>query len=297
MECGVFAIFLLFGALVVGGIVWGVIAAKKRREAMQALAAQLGLSFSREDPLGSQAYGRSFGFLASLFGSGQSGIPGRFGQFGALSVGDSRKASNVLWGAFQGRELMAFDYQYSTGSGKNRTTHHLSAAVVTLGCRFPELVIRPENFFDKIAAVVGFDDIDFESHEFSRRFHVKARERKLAYDIINAGMMDYLLSAQGWSIELDGADAIIWTGRTWKPEDFRSAIAVLTGFLDRVPRFVWKELGEDREAGRGRERESGPQRPVDQPPPPAGPGPGPGAAPGMLDFSANPGPDPRGRGR
>jgi hypothetical protein len=247
---GVILIFMLFGAVVIGAVIWGIIAAKKRREALQALAAELGLSFSQDDPLQNQSFGQSQGFLARIFSSGQSGIPGRFAQFGALSVGDSRKGCNALWGTHQGRELMAFDYQYSTGSGKNRSTHHLSAAVVTLECSFSELVIRPENFLDKIAAVVGLDDIDFESHEFSKRFYVKGGDRKMAYDIITAPMMEYLLAYQGWSIELHGCDVMIWTGRTWKPEDFRSAIAVLQGFLDRVPRFVWKELGEAREIGR-----------------------------------------------
>jgi len=243
---GIFAI----AALVIGGIIWGFYAAKKRREALSALAAQLGLSFSEQDPLGAEVYGKSQGFLASLFGSGQSGIPGRFGQFGALAVGDSRKGYNVLWGEHNGRELMAFDYQYSTGSGKSRHTHYLSAAVVSLGCRFPELVIRPESFFDKVAAVVGLDDIDFESHEFSKTFYVSCRDRKLAYDVISAPMMEYLLGVQGWSIELDGSDVMIWTGRTWQPEEFRAAVVTLHGFLDRVPRFVWKELGEANEAGR-----------------------------------------------
>jgi len=248
---GFLLVIFAIAALVIGGIIWGFYAAKQRREALSALAAGMGLSFSEQDPLKEQVYGKSQGFLASLFGSGQSGIPGRFGQFGALAVGDSRKGYNVLWGEHNGRELMAFDYQYSTGSGKSRHTHYLSAAVVTLGCRFPELFIRPENFFDKIAAVVGFDDINFESHEFSKRFYVKCRDRKFAYDVITAPMMEYLLSVPGWSLELDGADAMIWTGRTWKPEEFRAAVAVLQGFFDRVPRFVWKELGEANEAGRG----------------------------------------------
>ena len=247
---GFLLVIFAIAALVIGGIIWGFYAAKQRREALSALAAGMGLSFSEQDPLKEQVYGKSQGFLASLFGSGQSGIPGRFGQFGALAVGDSRKGYNVLWGEHNGRELMAFDYQYSTGSGKSRSTHRLSAAVVTLDCSFPELVIRPENFFDKIAAVVGFDDINFESHEFSKRFYVKGRDRKLAYEIITPEMMAFLLSCQGWSIELAGIDVMIWTGRTWKPAEFRSAIAVLQGFLDRVPRFVWKDLGVTQEADR-----------------------------------------------
>lgn len=244
-------LLMLVAGAVIALVVYGFYAAKKRREALRALAHELGLSYSEGDPLGGQSFGQSRGWLASLFGSSLSGIPGRFGQFGALSVGDSRKGYNVIWGEHQGRQLCAFDYQYSTGSGKNRHTHRLSAAAVTLGCRFPELVIRPENLFDKMAAVVGLDDIDFESHEFSKRFYVACRDRKLAYDIIDAQMMEYLLACRGWSIELDGTDAMIWTGSTWKPEEFRSAIATLQGFLDRVPRLAWKELGEEREAGRG----------------------------------------------
>ncbi len=244
------AIFALFAALIVVGVVWGIVAAKKRREALDALAQELGLAFSADDPLKGQAFGRSQGFLAGLFGSERKGLPGRFGQFGALSQGDSHRGYNVMRGELGGRQLTAFDYQYDTGSGKNRSTHHLSAAVVTLGCRFPELVIRPENLFDKVAAVMGLDDIDFESHEFSKRFYVSCRDRKLAYDIVTTEMMSYLLAHRGWSIELDGADVMIWTGRTWKPEEFRAGLAVLQGFLDRVPRFVWKALGEAREASR-----------------------------------------------
>ena len=242
--------FMLVAAVVIAAILYGFYAAKKRREALRALAHELGLMFSEDDPLAGQSYEQSQGWLASLFGSGRSGIPGRFGQFNALAVGDSRKGCNVMWGEHQGRQLCAFDYRYSTGSGKNRSTHRLSAAVVTLECSFSGLLIRPENFFDKIAAVVGFDDINFESHEFSKKFYVKGRDRKLAYDIIDAQMMEYLLRCQGWSIELAGIDIMIWTGGTWKPEEFRTAIATLQGFLDRVPRFVWKEMGEEREGGR-----------------------------------------------
>ncbi len=253
---------LLAAALVVGGLlfclapiavvvlvlVYGFNAAKRRRQEVAALARELGFDYSEADPLADRSYGQSQGFLAGLFDAARSGVPGRFGQFGVMSIGGSRRASNVFWGTHGGRRVMAFDYQYSTGSGKHRNTRRFSAVVATLGCRFPELVIRPENFLDKIAAAMGLGDIDFESHELSRCFCVRSRDRKLAYDIVHAGMMDYLLAYSHWSIELDGADVLIWTGRTWSPEEFRAGLAVLQGFLDRVPRFVWKELGETREA-------------------------------------------------
>jgi hypothetical protein len=34
----------------------------------------------------------------------------------------------------------------------------------------PTLLVRPEGLLDKLAGIVGVDDIDFESSEFSKRF-------------------------------------------------------------------------------------------------------------------------------
>lgn len=234
--------FLLFAALVAAVLVYGLFSAQRRRDALRALAKELGLSFSEADPLSGNSEGQ--GLLAGIFGfGGRPGIPERFASFGALSAGHARKGYNVLHGSRGGRMIMAFDYRYTTGSGKNRHTHHLSAVVLSVEGRFPELVIRPENLLDKLAAIVGMDDIDFESHEFSRRFCVKSRDRKLAYDIVDARMMDYLLSGPGWSLELDGPDLMICNSVVFSPQDFRAAIAFAEGFLERIPGFVWKDRG------------------------------------------------------
>lgn len=258
------------GAVIFSGIVLVIIgvvvcrwqAARRRVEKLRALAAELGLEFSEEDPLvggGGESrpllfrgyFGEIFeSLLASLVRPGWLGTPGKFGQFGALSRGDSRRAYNVLHGRRRGRELSAFDFRYSEGSGKNRHTHRLSAAAVTCDCNFQELVIRPEGFLDKLAAAVGLDDIDFESHEFSQKFYVKSPDRKFAYSVITAQMMEFLLGSPGWSLEMHGEGVLIWTGSRWSPAEFRAAIAVLEGFLERVPHFVWKDLGGTEEADR-----------------------------------------------
>ena len=82
--------------------------------------------------------------------------------------------------------MTLMDYQYTTGSGKNRSTHN--KGLVIIGCDHPTipLQIRRENPFDKVGEFLGMDDIDFESAEFSRKFYVKSSDRKSAYDVINA---------------------------------------------------------------------------------------------------------------
>ncbi|MHC4201700.1 MAG: hypothetical protein ACYSU0_17070, partial [Planctomycetota bacterium] len=121
--------------------------------------------------------------------------------------GHSRRARNVINGERDGSAVMIFDYRYTTGSGKNKSTHSRSVMIVEMPEQsFPELLIRREGFFDKIAAAVGFDDIDFESHEFSRKYYVKSRDKRFAYDVVDARMMEFLLDVGDLSVEMEGSD-------------------------------------------------------------------------------------------
>ena len=77
------------------------LAEKRRREEMAKLASSNGLEFSVNDPYD---------------------LPNYLAGIATFNRGHSRKAYNVIHGPWHGREVIAFDYQYTTGSGKNRTT-------------------------------------------------------------------------------------------------------------------------------------------------------------------------------
>ena len=76
--------------------------------------------------------------------------------------------------------------------------------ILTLERTFPELTIAREGFFSKIAQSLGYDDIDFESHEFSRKFCVRSKNKKFAYDFCHARLMEYLLANEDLAIEIEG---------------------------------------------------------------------------------------------
>ena len=78
---------------------------------------------------------------------------------------------------------------------------YLQGILNSLGDSFV-LVIDKEGFFSKVAQALGYDDIDFESHEFSRKFRVRAPNKKFAYDVCNGRMIEYLLSNSDLSIEI-----------------------------------------------------------------------------------------------
>jgi len=67
------------------------------------------------------------------------------------------------------------------------------------------LVIKPEGIFAKIGQALGFDDIDFESVDFSKRYNVRSKDKKFAYDFCNAQMITYLLQQDKLVIEVDSS--------------------------------------------------------------------------------------------
>ncbi len=186
---------VIFGFIAIFAVVavLGYISSLKRREAMAAVAARLGLRFSHYK---------------------DRGIARRYRFLDKLRRGSNRYAFNVLSGSYQGHEVLLFDYHYKTGSGKNTHHYYLSFFILHLPVLFPELIIGPEGIFSKIAQAVGYDDIDFESHEFSRKFCVRSKNKKFAYDVCNAKMIEYLLSNTDLSIEIeDQAMAISFNSR------------------------------------------------------------------------------------
>jgi hypothetical protein len=198
-----FLFLILVAALVIAAAIYSMIAARRRREEMAGLAARLGLAFNPDKDYG---LARRFAFL------------------NLLARGDNRYALNVLSGRFQQEEILAFDYHYETHStdskGRRSTQHHyFSFFILLLPVSFPELRITREGLLSKIAQAFGYDDIDFESAEFSRTFCVRSRDKRFAYDVCNPRMIEYLLANRDLSIELERAAlALAFAKRLSAPE-------------------------------------------------------------------------------
>jgi len=168
----------------------------------------------------------------------------RYPEYGCLRIGHGRYAYNVATGERDGRSVVAFDYRYVTGSGKNRHVHHFSGVVLGSEIRLDPLRIRPEHLFDKVGEFFGLDDIDFESAAFSRAFHVKSPDKRWAYDVLHQRTIEFLLAAPRFSIQFGERRVLVWRSRRFSPETFEEAIGVAAGILDRIPDYVVKQRGE-----------------------------------------------------
>ena len=216
--------FIVVLICVVIAIAWGIYAGKKRRDAMSQLAERLGLRFSHERDY---QLAKQYAFLDKL------------------DQGSNRYAYNVLEGEYKNRPVRIFDYHYETYSrdskGRRQTHHHhFSFFILNLEKSFPELTIAKEGFFSKIAQAIGFDDIDFESHEFSRRFVVRSSDRKFAYDFCNAQMIDYLLGAQEIELEVDAASLALAFSRCLKVEEIEPRLHQLIEIRGLMPNYVFE---------------------------------------------------------
>lgn len=236
-------VIMVIGVIALAGVAayFAHLQAKKRREALLALARELGWGF---DP--SKDYSHD----------------DEFANFEIFRKGRSRAAYNTLSGQLDvgGRSCDArmgdFRYKVTHGSGKNRRTHtyRFSYLIVTLPYwGVPALLIRPEGVFDKIASAIGFDDIDFESEEFSRRFYVKSSDRRFAYDVIHARMMRFLLDTCKHTVDIEHGRCCISDGRSkWSPEQFRARAQWVHAFLERWPDHLTRVLEESGAAAQSR---------------------------------------------
>lgn len=238
-DSGSIIVVVLFIAVMIAAGVYSSIQARKRREALAAWAAKLGLSFSE---------------------ARDSRYEDTFPDFHQLRSGErDRYAYNIVSGRFRNRPLLAFDYHYVTTStdskGRRQTHHHnFSAVIVTSSVRLNALNMRPEGFLDRIGAAFGFEDINFESAEFSRKYKVSAKDRKWAYDVLHARAIEFLLTLEPFSMEFgNGNSVMFWRSGTWTPEQFEGAAYAVGGLLDLLPEYLIEQQRGDSGQSSGKE--------------------------------------------
>ncbi|TDD18523.1 hypothetical protein E1218_25820 [Kribbella turkmenica] len=161
--------------------------------------------------------------------------------------GHDHSTSEVIRGRDgDGPPFVAFSHHWKTtrtetstdseGRTQTRTvTEHHSEAILgfQLPARMPWLQVGRRGFGRGIS---------FESEAFNDQFAVTAQDTKWAYDVIHPRQMEYLMANPPVSFRI--ADEWAWfsPGVHDQPTIAHSS-AFLRGFLARIPRFVWRNLG------------------------------------------------------
>ena len=171
-----------FVLLAVGLLAWSYLAEKRRTEKMTLAAADLGLAFH---PTGAPA------------------LIDELASFHLFSQGRSKKIKNMLHGETGAVDVALFDYQYTTGGGKNSHTSHQTVAYFrSPNLDLPQFVLRPENVFHKIGGVLGYQDIDFDSHpRFSAHYLLRGASEPQIRRLFTDDVLTFFESQTGLSAE------------------------------------------------------------------------------------------------
>ena len=194
-------------ALIAGIVMLSYRMERKRTEALAAACQGMGLTFEPE------------GDLASL--QAQGDLP-------LYNHGHSKKLKNVMSGQIRDRDVRIFDYQYTTGGGKNSHTWMQTVALFPrAGERLPEFLLAPENIFHKIGQVFGYQDIDFDtSPDFSAHYLLRGPDEMAIRSAFSADALAFFGQRQGWHVEVkDHTVGIYRVGTRCKPEDLPTFVA------------------------------------------------------------------------
>lgn len=218
--------YVVLAVMAVIGVVVGIILfarhlEQKRTEALGEFAGGLGLDFSptQDEPLLTELQ------IFKLFNSGHS-----------------RQMKNVIKGVTDIATIAIFDYQYSTGSGKNRKTHsNTIVAMKSDDLTIPIFTMRPENLFDWFGSAIGLQDIDFDEHpEFSKSFVLKGENEEAIRKFFDIPLLDFFAEKKGITFEGAPGTFIYMHGGRKKPEELsnylKEGYSVYAAFVERLSR-------------------------------------------------------------
>jgi hypothetical protein len=214
---------ILFAAVFVVLIVFFIFYNRKkereRTEQLRAVAAQLAWNFAEAAPLN---------MIAGLE------------RFALFSSGHSKQVKNFMYGEANSVKAAVFDYIYTTGSGKNSSTHYQSCVYLEAGnLNIPFFSLRPEGFMTKIFQAFGYQDIDFgQRPNFSEQYLLRGQDEPAIRQTFNDGLLAFFEGYPGTCVDGGGSQLFVFrSGHRFPPQEIQSQLALALNVLHRLPRY------------------------------------------------------------
>ena len=211
----------LAGILIFAGLsIWyNKQAAKKRTEGYARQAESLGLEFSEK----------------------RGDLIDRISNFRLSQTGRAKKTRNVLSGDAGDVSISIFDYQYTTGSGKNtRTSRQTVILLESPNINAPAFSMRAQGFFDKFGKALGFQDINFETHPtFSKMFVLQGQNEAAVRSFFSPELLEFFETMPQPCVEGQLGKIIIFHANTLAPPEqlkikLASAYEIYGRIVDRA---------------------------------------------------------------
>ena len=241
--------FIVFGLVfaAIGMLVFAIISQnKKRRAELQLVAQQLKLRFSAK---------------------GDDSIAPLLANLDFFAKGMNCSVTNLMQGNISRQNkspvtVAIFDYQYALGLGErtdvsygedgvsvsssNNSTYFSQTVMVFYdeSVNAPWYNLRPEDIFDKLANVVGFEDINFQDFPiFSKQYRLQSDNIKEVRDLFQPNLIKFY-ETNKMCAEVNGSSIVIYPFPINRHQSYRHGNSARSTFLspNEVSPFLSKGL-------------------------------------------------------
>lgn len=196
---------------------------RRGEESLASVAARNGLDHSTVDPFGTTRV-----------------------AFPLFRKGDGRQVQNVVWRERpDGLATRAFDFSYfverKDDFGQVRRTHtYFSCVMVQVDGAWPAVSITREGLVERALDLVGLGDIELESDAFNRRFALRSGDRRFAVTLVDARMIDFLLSTEAHFAFFVKGRWVLLVSDPVRPPQVPALMRLAEAFVENIPRVVYE---------------------------------------------------------
>jgi hypothetical protein len=209
--------------LAIGLVLIPWVLAQRSSESIESVAARNGLEHSAVDPYGCTRV-----------------------AFSLFRKGDGRVVEDVVWHQRpDGLVTRAFAFSYYVEQeddfGHVRRQHtRFSCVMAQADGAWPEVSITREGFMEKALDLLGLGDIELESDEFNRRFALRSPDRRFAVTLVDARMIDFLLTTDARFGFFVKGRWILLVSDPVSPPLVPALMRLAETFIEHIPRVVYE---------------------------------------------------------
>lgn len=117
----------------------------------------------------------------------------RLSGFPLMNIGRDKQITNVISVEGPNADIAVFDYRYVTGGGDDRRVRKQTVmSVESTSLVHPVFNLRPEEFWSKVEAAFGGQDIDFVEHpDFSKKYVLKGESEEEIRIYMDTMLLDF----------------------------------------------------------------------------------------------------------
>lgn len=148
-------------------------------------------------------------------------------------------SNNVITGRINSRNVVVSDQIYSTGSGKNRTTHQKTLIGIELPeVHLPLMSLYPEGFMDKVFDTFSKFDIDFENHpHFSQKYILYGKNVQEIRSFFTNEILHFYEQQAPFTTVCGGKYLVIYNDNLLEPHEIMARIS----FISNLAEFFLKK--------------------------------------------------------